>query len=276
MLKHIKLFEQYNTNEDAILNSIYENWKGSLSEDLVSLLEGKINEADYFETEGELSPGERRALAREMQIISKPQLAALYLFALGKEEGEPFKYIFRIPGMLDFADQDNAGNPTITYAAFADAIGLESMTTVSRTMNKFKNLISGIGETPGEVVYPKVVQAFEAFQGMNTDSLAAEAGETIQDALIFTKNREAAAAMATKGAAAREAEKKNALNYGFMIYKLIDQLRRNPLFSDLRKAQNTAIRKIAGESNIPETKLLDYYAAYLRDKGILNRQYYVG
>jgi hypothetical protein len=75
-----------------------------------------------------------RALAREMQIISKPQLGVLYLFALGKEEGDPFKYILRIPGMLDFADTDNSGNPTITYAAFADAIGVNSMTTVSRTI----------------------------------------------------------------------------------------------------------------------------------------------
>lgn len=276
MLKHLQLFESYNNSESDILNSIYENWKGTLSKDLVSLLEGRINESDYFEEEGELSSGERRALAREMQVISKPQLAALYLFALGKEEGDPFKYIFRIPGMLDFADKDASDRTTITYAAFADAIGLESMTTVSRTINKFKNLIAGVGETPGEVVYPKVIQAYNAFKDMNTDTLAGEAGETIQDSSTFTKNREAAQNASARGAAYREAEKKNASKYGYMVQQLVSSLRQNPVFSDLTKAQNVAINKISTESGIPTNKLLAYYKNYLSDKGLLNKLNFAG
>ena len=274
MLKHIKLFEQYSINEEEILNGIYESWRKTLPRDLLSLLEGKIDESDYFEEESELTSGEMRALAREMQIISKPQLAALYLFALGKEERDDYKYILRIQGMLDFADTDNSGNPTITYAAFADAIGAESLATVARTINKFKNLISGVGETPGEVVYPKVIQAYNAFNSMNTDTLAGEAGEAIQDVTSSTKNREAALSSSAKGAASRAEEKKKAEKFGGEIYRLINQLRGNPKFSDLKKAQSFAINIISNDSKIPANKLLVYYKTYLKSKGIFNDLYY--
>jgi hypothetical protein len=263
MLKHIKLFEQYSISEGEILNEIYESWRETLPKDLLSLLEGKIDESDYFEEESELTQGEKRALAREMQIISKPQLGALYLFALGKEEGDPFKYIFRIPGILDFAEKDASDNPTITYASFADAIGLESMTTLSRTINKFKNLIAGVGEIPGEVVYPKVIQAYDAFKAMNTDTLAGEAGSTIQDSSTFTKNREAVKSISAKNAANKAAEKKNAEKYGYMVYDLLTSLRKNPFFSDLIKAQNMAVDRISTQSGIPTNKLLNYYRTYL-------------
>jgi hypothetical protein len=274
MLKHIKLFESFNLTDQDIANTIYEEWKSSLPSDIISLIEGKVNESDYFEEESELTPGEMRALAREMQIISKPQLAALYLFALGKAEDDSYKYILRIPGMLDFANTDNSGNPTITYAAFADAIGAESLTTVSRTINKFRNLIDGVGETPGEVVYPKVIQAYDAFKSMNTDTLASEAGETIQDSTSSMKNREAALASSAKGAESRAEEKKKAEKFGAEIYRLINQLRANPKFSDLKKAQSFAVNIISSDSKIPTNKLLGYYETYLKSKGIFNSLYY--
>jgi hypothetical protein len=273
MLKHIKLFEQYSINEKEILNSIYENWRGTLSKDLLSLLEGKIDESDYFEEEGELTPGERRALAREMQVISKPQLAALYLFALGKKEDSSLKYILRIPGMMDFID-NSSGKNTITHAAFADAIGLDSIVTASRTINKFKNLIDGVGETPGEIVYPKVIKAYEVFKNLNTDTLAAEAGEAIQDATISTKNREKASSMSAKSAVYREDEKKKAEKYGYMVYQFISSIRTSPVFRDLKKAQDFAINKISTESGVPTNKLLGYYETYLKSKGLLNNLYY--
>ena len=277
MPKHIKLFEQYNQYEADLVNSIYENWKSGLSEDLKSIFESKslFENVEYWDEEKPLSSGEKAAMSRDFQIISKPQLAALYLKALGLEEEEPGKYIFKIPGIKDFAELDpNTGKIDITNAAFADAIGLESLGTVSRTVSKFRNLISGVGETAAESIYPKVVAAYEVFQGTNTDTLAALAGEAIQDATEFTKNREYQSALSARGAEQREAAKKEAQKLGLSVYTLINNLRRTPIFSDIQKAQSVAINKLSSETGINPDKIRNAYAEYLKGKGILNKQYF--
>ena len=277
MPKHIKLFEQYNQFEADLVDSIYENWKSGLSEDLKSIFESKslFENTEYWEEERPLSSGEKAAMSRDFQIISKPQLAALYLKALGLEEEEPGKYIFNIPGIKDFAELDPVtGKINITNAAFADAIGLESLGTVSRTVSKFRNLISGVGETMGEAIYPKVIEAYEIFQGTNTDTLAALAGEAIQDATEFTKNREYQSTLSARSAEQREAAKKESQKLGLSVYSLINNLRQTPLFKDIKKAQSVAINKLATETGISPEKLINAYADYLKGKGILNQQYF--
>lgn len=273
-MKHIKLFEHFETDADSVLESVFQVWKDSLSEETYILFEQALLEGDELEQylgDEELTSGEKRAMGRDMQIISKPQLAALYLFSLGKEEEEPTKFIFRIPGMKDFAELDMSGKPIITSAAFADAIGLESLATVSRTVNKFRNMLSGVGEIPGEVTYPKIIRAFQMFSSMNPDDVVRIAEETIQDPAESVKNREAASMRASQAASARGEEREMIEKLGYQIFRLITELKRNEIFRDIRKAQNFAIRRLATETGLTEDRLAKYYKAYLQSKGILNK-----
>src|SRR5210317_1398301 len=128
-------------------------------------------------------------------------MAAIYLRALGIAEDEDAgKYIIMIPDVDKFGDYGEDRSFEITVPAFADALGLDSYGTVSRTTNKFVNLITGEGETPSEAIYPKIVKYFEEFSNQNPSALASFAGQPIQDA-DFTKNRDKAAETITKSAA---------------------------------------------------------------------------
>jgi hypothetical protein len=128
-MKNIKLFEQYSEdyqNEMEIADSIYEDWKADQEEDLDSIFENDLYEddEDWGDDDEELTSGEKAALARDFQIMSKPQLAALYLRALGKVKDNHYgAYTIMIDGIKDFGEIDKEGVFNITGPAFADAIG---------------------------------------------------------------------------------------------------------------------------------------------------------
>jgi hypothetical protein len=126
-MKKIKLFENYTSQnyERELEDFIYEQWS-SKNEEFLSLLESLIFEddndsLDWLDDE-ELTPGEMRALERDLQIISKGQLAALYLKALGQYEfGDPERmkgrrsksevvqedvYVTGIPGIDEWCNED--------------------------------------------------------------------------------------------------------------------------------------------------------------------------
>ena len=48
-----------------------------------------------------------------------------------------------------------------------------------------------------------------------------------------------------------------------MVYDLISSLRKNPVFSNLVKAQNMAVDRISTQTGVPTNKLLNYYRTYL-------------
>ncbi len=272
-MKKIKLFENY-------LDENYEN-------DLVNFLYGKIQEEyspnfllyedqeDYEDRdfdESTLSSGERAALARDNQIISKSQLAALFLKALGRSEGEDGAYLVMIDGIKDFGEFDpNTRAFKITVPALADAIGLESMGTVYRTVNKFVNLIDGVGETQGEILYPKVVSAYEEFSTMNPVQLSNLAANCIQKAEEYTLNRDKAES-AREGAANTRAQKaKRDDLIGEKVYSLINSLKSSSsIFKEPGRAQKIAIKKISTETGNTEEKIKDLYKKYLISRKILN------
>lgn len=264
--KHIKMFENFSSEnyEQEIANSIFENWK----ENNLSIL-SFLYEADFWDEEESLTAGEKRALDRDFQILSKEQLAVLYLRALGAEEGDPGKYLMSIRGLRDFGSIDeNTGAFIITIPALADAIGLESARTVSRTTNKFRNLISGVGETTGEVIYPKVLKAFEFFTTETPTNLAVVASSIIQDPATSTKNRDAAE-LEKETASGKRAEKmKSNMRIGEMVFLLFKDLRRNPVFSDPSKAERIAVNKIAGELAMDPMKVQLAYDKFKTTKGI--------
>lgn len=253
----IKLFEDFQeqyTKENQVLEAVFLDWKNNLDIDLNLLYEEVEVDLDLIE-EPEYSSGEKAALARDFQIITKPQLAALYLAALGLEEDDSKgKYLIMIPGIEDFGSMDQSRAFELTTPAFADAIGLESFGTVTRTINKFANLISGEGETVGEALYPKVVNAFNEFSKMNPTSVANIAAESLQD-LSYSKNRDKATEMMGKAAMRAQEKKQEIAKMGEKIFTLIKALKTNIAFADPKKAQKAAIMRIARETSIDPSKL---------------------
>jgi hypothetical protein len=264
--KHIKMFESFSSEnyEQEIANSIFENWKEN---NLVRL--SFLFEQDFWDEEENLSAGEKRALDRDFQILGKEQMAVLYLRALGAEEGDPGKYLMSIKGLRDFgAIDDNTGAFGITIPALADAIGLESSRTVSRTTNKFRNLISGVGETAGETIYPKILKAFEFFNTETPTNLSVVASSIIQDPAMSTRNRDAAE-VEKETASGKRAEKiKRDLRIGEMVFLLFKDLKKNPAFNDSNKAERVALNKIAGELAMDVLKVKMAYDKFKASKGI--------
>jgi hypothetical protein len=264
-MKRIKLFESYTS-------SIYEK-------DLVDLmyqrvLEGHMYEDDFEDdyTETPLSSGEKAALSREYQIISRPQLAALYLKALGKTEGEDGAYLTMIDGISDFGEYDpNTRAFRITNAALADAIGLQSIATVYRTVNKFVNLIDGVGETEQEALYPKVVSAFEYFKTKNPVQISNMAAECIQAESSSTLNREKQEKSSVMAKQRMEDKKKKESRLGKATFDLIRSLKSaSQAFKVPGKAQKYAIAKISSENAIEPSEVEKIYKEYLISTNALN------
>ena len=275
-MKNIKLFEQYSEdyrNEMEITDSIYEDWKADQEDGLNSVFENDLYEEDdedWGDDDAELTSGEKAALARDFQIMSKSQLAALYLRALGKVKDNHYgAYTIMIDGIKDFGEIDKEGVFNITGHSFADAIGLDSAVTVVRTIKKFRNLITGEGETAGESIYPKIVKAFNEFSSRTPREIAALASEAIQDPMMFTKNRDAAAAEGPRAAAKRFEQKINQIKLGEKVFSLINSLKAVAIYkNDTAKAQRAAIAKIARELNLAIEKVQLAYQKFLKDKGI--------
>jgi uncharacterized FlaG/YvyC family protein len=256
MKNRIKLFEDFQeqyTLENQVLEAVFNDWKNNLDFDLTPVFE--YNEEIDLEEEPEYTKGEKGALARDFQIMTKPQMAALYLAALGLEEDDSKgKYLIMIPGIEDFGSFDESRSFELTTPAFADAIGLESFATVTRTINKFANLISGEGETVGEALYPKVINAYNEFSRMNPTSIANIAAEALQD-VSYTKNRDKAAEMMGKAAMRAQEKKQEMAKMGEKIFTLIKALKTNIAFADPKKAQKAAIMRIARETSMDPSKL---------------------
>ena len=147
-----KIFENF--ENDSILEAIYESTMNDLLNRGISLdfISGcRLNEdIDFSNEEGEswedtdveYSSGEMRAYSRGLQIMTKPQMAAIYLLAKGRCEEVGADYVKMIDGIQAFGYTDETdGTFNITVPALADAIGMDSDRTLSYTLKKFENLI---------------------------------------------------------------------------------------------------------------------------------------
>jgi hypothetical protein len=286
-MKKIKLFENYTSQnyERELEDFIYEQWS-SKNEGFLSLLESLIFEddndsLDWLDDE-ELTPGEMRALERDLQIISKEQLAALYLKALGQYEfGDPERmkgrrsksevvqedaYVTGIPGIEEFCNEDwRTGKLFIGPSALSDAIGLRSLGTVTRTVNKFRLLLDGErGGRYDEIVYPKVVNAFDFLKTQSVESIQGIASEGIQNPETSTEHRSV-----LKGSGISKAD---SIIIGKNIYSLFKDYMANPFFKkNVCKAQKSAISSISRSKKLSEEELETSYKNYLVSQKMLDK-----
>jgi hypothetical protein len=194
MNKYIKLFENYSTEEEQ-MEAIYESVMNNLLSKGISLdfINARLNEQEeWYEEEGELTPGEKAAATRGLQLMTRSQMAAIYLWAKGRVEEKGADYVKMITGIEPFGYIDETdGDFRITIPAMADAIGMDSDRTLSYTLSKFENLINNIGETPSQSLSPKLITAYNALSQMPITNVVARAGDSIQDS-SNTVNRDAA------------------------------------------------------------------------------------
>lgn len=283
----IKLFEQFSP-EEFELNKIYESWRSENIDELrmiIEQLEG--DEAEESEEKAQddqqydwlsddtISAGEERALKRDMQLLTKGQMAALYLKAKGKYDSEGAgegatredkdAYVVGIPGIADFCRENwRTGGLYITIPALADAIGLASITTVTRTAKKFYQMIAGIGGTESEIIYDKIEKAYNYFRTQPIDVIQAVAGEDVQNA--ETANVHRATERPRQGMT-----KDQRLSIGAKVYSWLQTLKSNAAFRETAKAQRHAIAKISRESGISEDLLKTIYKEYLIKNKLLNK-----
>lgn len=281
--KRIALFEDFKEQyeeENEVLESIYEEWKNSLDFDLLEYLlsedededEDDREEEDDDEDEEEYTSGEKAALSRDFQVMTKEQMAAIYLRALGDSEEDRGKYIVMIPDMDKFGSYDGSDRSfSVKNAAFADAIGLESVQTLTKTAKKFFNLITGKGETKSESLYPKIVNAFNEFSTMRPRDIALYAEGAMQDS-SYTKNRDAVSAKYDSAKIAKDKRIAAKKKLGLSVFSLVKSLRNNPLFSDPKKAQRAAIMRISRDSELDPGKVERAYLEYLGS--VNNSSYY--
>jgi len=194
MNKYIKLFENYSTEEEQ-MKAIFERsmHKLLLNGICLDFINASLNEQEeWYEEERELTSGEKTAVARGLQLMTRSQMAAIYLWAKGKVEERGADYVKMITGIEPFGYIDETdGDFRITIPAMADAIGMDSDRTLSYTISKFENLIKNIGETPSQSLSPKLIAAYNALSQMPTTNIVAYAGDSIQDP-SNTMNRDAA------------------------------------------------------------------------------------
>jgi len=290
-MQRIKLFENFSIEEHEI-EKVYEKWVNNNPNLFNILLEaqgmGEMEEDpdgdegdDSWLSDSELTPGERRALQRDFQVITKEQLAALYLKALGKHEfGNPEEdksgrtvserieqdvYVTGIPGIEPFCVDDwRSGKLYIGAAGLSDAIGLESKTTVTRTVNKFYLLLSTGSGSYEEVVYPKVIEAYDYLKNHRVDVIQSIAADAIQDPNTSTFHR---SSMREKGIS-----KEQGIQIGKSIHSLFLDLYKNPFFNkDVCKIQRNAIAKISKEISMETEQLNSFYKDYLVKNKMLDK-----
>ena len=286
-MKKIKLFEQFSV-EEFEMDKIYESWISENGNDLRMIIEqlengdaeeeeekSKDDEAYDWLADDSISAGEERALRRDMQLLTKGQMAALYLKAKGKYDSEEAGdkstredrdvYVVGIPKILDFCRENwRTGGLYITIPGLADAMGLESLTTLTRTAKKFYQMIAGIGGTESEIIYDKLIKAYNFFRTQPIDFIQRIAGKEIQDGA--TSNVHRATERPRQGMT-----KEQRLALGARVYSWVTTLKNNPMFKQTAKAQRNAIAKMNKETGISDVLLKKIYKEYLIKNKLFNK-----
>lgn len=272
MNKYIKLFENYSTEEEQ-MEAIYESVMNNLLSKGISLdfINARLNEQEEWdEEEGELTSGEKAAITRGLQLMTKPQMAAIYLWAKGKREEKGADYVKMITGIEPFGYIDETdGDFRITIPAMADAIGMDSDRTLSYTLSKFENLIKNIGETPSQSLSPKLIAAHNALSQMHITNVVALAGDSIQDS-SNTVNRDAADSRRertnVRSTEKREERKAEDLKIAIVMNDLVNRFKDQKL--PIESYSKMIYKKLQEEyPNIGVNRMYDAYARYLMNSG---------
>lgn len=254
-MNHILLFESYSQlNEEAIIESAFQLF-------LEAEQESKDMEDVNYDS---LSSGDKAALTRGDKLTTKAQFAAAYLRALGQVDGSPNKFMSDVINaddealdIKDFADEKGKW----TNVALADAFGMDSIRTFNYAVSKFRNMIDRVGETENNVLYPKIMSAYEEFKKLSVNNVGQIAGDSLQNK-TYTKNREAHEQSLASGVQSRADSKKTQEAIGRDTYALAKTLKAH---FNSKKSVEHAINKIAQTKEIKTDLVKKYFDAYIKE-----------
>lgn len=209
-------------------------------------------DSDEYSDEN-LSKGERVALTRGFQLLTKSQMAGLFLKALEKHEDANGKYLNMVPGLRNWGRINGRGEFTIPVVSLAKALNVDSPYTAVRTVNKFRNIFKGIGSQEDEHLYPKIIKAAEQFKNQNPKDLAFQAG----DAITSVPDIKGSLDVDTK---------QNRLKIGQKVHSLASSLMQIPKFAHRESAVRAAIAKISSEEARGEQMVAKAYQEFLKSK----------
>jgi hypothetical protein len=181
-----------------------------------------LNESVNSDKEKPLTSGEKAALTKGLSVITQSQLAALYLVAkrrLAKREDRSGNFAGKMAQRMgrNLAEEDFRD---VTYGRLSDMLDMNTL-TVSRTTNKFMLLLQGIEGTYAEIVYDKIIKAFEKFEKMQDGEVMGVAGEALNLDADTTREDEYSGKLSAQAKAAKKAEenKRFAIRDTFMKLK---------------------------------------------------------
>jgi hypothetical protein len=115
-----------------------------------------------------------------------------------------------------------------------------------------------------EVVYPKVIKAFEFFKSQPVDVIASVAAEEVRNPETSNLHR---SQLKSSGVS-----KSDSLIIGKSVHSLFKDLYTNPYFKkDVCKIQNMAVKKVAELKRMSEEELKKAYKEFLISEKMLNK-----
>jgi hypothetical protein len=214
-----------------------------------------LNEAEITE-EKPLSSGERAALKQGLDLITTPQMASLYLVAkyrLAKREDKSSTFAGQMAQKMNrkVEEEDFRALP---YGRLADVLDMNPL-TVSRSTNKFMHLLQGT-ETASEILYPKIINAFDEFEKMQEGEVWAIAEEAINMLADTSKSDAFGEKNSEEGKKARDKAKKEQKEMGRAIRSLFLTLKETFKSEPIKAAKMTAT-KLSSELGLSVDKIKD-------------------
>jgi hypothetical protein len=258
----VKLFEEFERelhgeDDKELLLDI-------LSDDaLFENYDEEFNDEESEEDEPSYSRGERAALTRGDQLLTIEQMAALYLVAknrFARREDKSDTYAGRMAQRMN-KETDESDFREANYNTLADWLAVNPL-TVSRTVNKFIHLLSGM-ESHSEVIYDKIRKAFNEFENMQEAEVLAlaesaldiEADDTISSQYL-DKTRQ-------YQERSRENQKRLEKEVGDKVYSLFKGFRSAFKDKEPTDLAMKAINKIASEMSLEPNKVKDLTRKFL-------------
>jgi hypothetical protein len=284
MTKHIKLFESFQKEQELeelkihmIAERVFSNLKKNgidFSSIGFRLYEqetiGELYEWIYEEVEP--NAAELRAAQQGKQILTRPQLAVIYLYAKGvhQEPSDATEFIQVIPGLEGYIFQ---GLPKYQLnSVIAEVFGIDSDGTFTRTVNKFSNHITDNVNDPevtrSEADYIKVRDAYYFLSRFGNNDIALALGDAVQVGANVDQRLDQAIdkqeKVTAKNLENQQRRKQDDLDIGRTVFNLRNDYAR--AFPNERDKYSRVVWNKATEENpnISLNRMWDSYLAYLR------------
>jgi hypothetical protein len=206
--KHVKLFEDLDNTGQFEEPKDYHGAMKNMDEVEPEFQPPEEDEDDQAE-KAEMTAGELRAYEQGLDVLTVPQMAAMWIKAKDRIAYAEDRERIEDPAQKEVIANQRAedlkrGDWTkATYKTLAAALELKDM-TVTRTVTKFKRLILGQGGSESEVVYPKIIKANEKFSNMSDSEVRNLADSAVTFAGVEPKLTKSGIMSKAKIAEARE------------------------------------------------------------------------